>query len=122
MTPPTPTPPTPPTLPTPVCVTPGCDKPAAARNATGRPPIYCGPRCRPTAGRQRSAAIVVEIAHTPAQSRPVGPVWTVTLRRGQRSVTVADLGRFGAEDLAQRIADIVGVDTITRPPAAGTPS
>lgn len=114
--------PTRPTRPTPVCAAPGCDQAAAPRNATGRPPIYCGPQCRPIAHRQRNAAFAVEIDHTPAQGRPAGPVWTVTLRRGNTAVTVPDLGRFGAEDLAQRIAEVVGVDAITRPPTARKPS
>ena len=113
-----------PTHPLPVCATPGCDKPAAPRNATGRPPIYCGPRCRPTPRRPRPAGVVVEIDHAPATTgRPVGPVWTVTLRRGHRSATVADgIGRFQAQDLAQRIAVVLGADTTTRPSATGTPS
>ena len=112
-----------PTHPTPVCAAPGCDKAAAPRYATGRPPIYCGPQCRPTTQRPRPGGVVVEVDHAPAKGRPAGPVWTVTLRRAHTSATVADgIGRFQAEDLAQRIAVVVGADTITRPPAAGTQS
>ena len=115
--------PTSPTPQPPVCAKPGCDKAAAPANATGRPPIYCGPQCRPTSQRPRPGGVVVEIDHAPATGRPVGPVWTVTLRRAHTNVTVADgIGRFQAEDLAQRIAVVLGADTITRPSTARKPS
>lgn len=77
------------------------------RNARGRPRIYCSKECRPTRSRPR---IVVEVDHPEVShdGRPSERLWTVRLRRGNRSVVVADgLGWPSANALATELLDIV---------------
>ncbi|HYA69157.1 MAG TPA: hypothetical protein VED63_10530 [Acidimicrobiales bacterium] len=93
----------------PVCAAKGCENTVVRTNRRGRPPIYCSPRCRP--GRQSALRrLVVEVDHEPVadDGRPVGRVWLVRLRRGQRSVVIAaDLGRPSADHLAGEIAALI---------------
>jgi len=52
----------------------------------------------------------VEVGHEPVddEGRPIGRVWFVRLRRGNRHVVVAtELGRPSADHLANQIADVV---------------
>lgn len=52
----------------------------------------------------------MEVDHEPVEdgARPVGRVWLVRLRRGNRQVVVAaELGRPSADHLANQIADVV---------------
>ena len=79
------------------CAAAGCDNPVLRRPGVGRPPIYCCLACRPsrsgTAGQ-----LSVELQEEDADG--AGRSWTVTLRRGARSVVVGrDLGRFSASAL-----------------------
>jgi hypothetical protein len=78
-----------------------------ARNARGRPRIYCSKKCRPTRSRPR---IVVEVDHPEVShdGRSSERLWTVRLRRGNRSVTVAQgLGWPSAHALAMELVDVV---------------
>jgi hypothetical protein len=79
-----------------ICAAPGCDNPVLRRPGVGRPPIYCSLACRPslsgTAGQ-----LSVELHE---EDDGAGRSWTVTLRRGSRSVIVGrGLGRFSASAL-----------------------
>jgi hypothetical protein len=100
------------TGPTPnVCARPGCDRPPRPFTGRGRPPLYCSDTCRHQAARRPDRdPVLVEITHQPTtrRQRPVGRVWTVQLRRGARTVTVAaDLGHASARSLADQIAEIL---------------
>ena len=107
----------------PVCATPGCHNPVAARHGTtGRPPIYCSKACRlalrvarrrarpePTAqepteistGSDDADQITVETGQDPDDPTPMRS-WTVTIHRGPNAVTVGrGLGRFAANALTE---------------------
>jgi hypothetical protein len=94
-----------------VCARPGCDRPARPFTGRGRPPLYCSDTCRARAARRPDRGpVLVEITHPPTtrRQRPVGRVWTVQLRRGAQTVTVAaDLGHTSARALADQIAEIL---------------
>lgn len=93
------------------CAAPGCDRPVHQPTTRGRPPIYCSPACRAAVKcRPHNRPVLVEVDHPPldTRDRPAGRIWQVTLRRGDRAVTVAtDLGRTTADDLANRIAALL---------------
>lgn len=77
----------------PTCAAPGCANPVPRRPGPGRPAIYCTPDCRPTP--PPGGPITVTLDH--ASETAGGAGWTVTLRRGPHTVTIADnLGRFAA--------------------------
>jgi hypothetical protein len=92
------------------CIAPGCDERLPASTGRGRPRLYCSPRCRQAGGRVADA-LVVEVDHEPhddAALRPVGRVWLVRVRRGQREVVVAsELGRPSADHLAGQLAAVI---------------
>ena len=76
------------------CAGPGCTSPLVLA-ATGRPARSCSPACRAAAHRA---------------DRPPERSWTVRLRRGQRSVTVAiGLRRPDADRLASQVAELLGL-------------
>jgi hypothetical protein len=79
------------------CASPGCDNPVARRpGQRGRPPIYCSPSCRPSRNGTANQ-IRVDVDQDDDDVNGSGRFWTVTLRRGRRSVVVGrDLGRFSA--------------------------
>lgn len=95
----------------PVCANPDCHRPPRPSTGRGRPPIYCSPACRAQAARRPDRGpILVELTHPhPAQrQRPAGRVWTVQLRRGGTTVTIATgLGHASARDLADQIAGLL---------------
>lgn len=94
------------------CAAPGCTT-ILTHGPRGRPPIYCSPRCRAAAYRNRSATtepLTVEIDHgsTSAKGRPAGRIWLVRLRRGNRAVIIASgLGRPSADHLAHQITQLL---------------
>lgn len=94
-----------------VCAGPGCHRPPRPFTGRGRPPIYCSDSCRTRAARRpERGPVIVEITHppTPHRQRPTGRVWTVQLRRGPHTVTIAgDLGHATARSLADQIANIL---------------
>jgi hypothetical protein len=89
----------------PSCAAEGCSNPVPAKRR-GRPAIYCSPECRPS---RRNRGIVVEVVH-PDESgdgRPAERVWTVRLRRGRRTVTLAgDLGWASATALSEDLLQL----------------
>lgn len=90
------------------CAAAGCDNVVVRRPGPGRPAIYCCFACRPTA---RRSAVVVDVEHPPASvdGRDARRVWIVRLRRGRRSVVVADgLGWPSAAALAGDLEDLLG--------------
>ena len=93
------------------CAAEGCENPVPERTGRGHPFIYCSSSCRPSAGRTtKRGALVAEIDHVPASEsvRPAGRIWSVRLRRGERSVTVAEeLGRPSADHLAAQINALI---------------
>ncbi|MDQ1393871.1 MAG: hypothetical protein QOF30_2848 [Acidimicrobiaceae bacterium] len=112
----------------PVCATPGCGNPVAARyGTTRRPPIHCSRACRlalrvarrrpqsdkhvtaPPAeiiGSDGDDEIAVEMGHDPDDPTPIRS-WTVTIRRGPHAVTVGHgLGRFAATALADDLKQL----------------
>jgi hypothetical protein len=91
------------------CAADGCENDVPPRTGRhGRPPVYCSPECRknkPSLGR-----LVVEIDHEPIEDeeRPSGRVFLVRLRRGDKTVTIAEqLGRPSAELLAYEITELL---------------
>lgn len=118
----------------PVCATPGCDNPVAARHGTtGRPPIYCSRACRLAlrVARRRPQPkhitakpaqitpgsngddneIAVEISQDPDDPTPMRS-WTVTIRRGPHTVTVGHgLGRFTATALTGDLQKLFNPNT-----------
>ena len=83
-----------------VCAAPGCNKPVPPRRpgAIGRPPIYCSVACRPSATQH--AQLVIDLEEADDAPDP-GRDWTVSLRRGRRSVVIArGLGCLSANALA----------------------
>ena len=98
-----------------VCAAPGCDRPPRPSTGRGRPPIYCCDNCRSRAMRRPDRGpVLVELVHptTPRRQRPSGRVWTIQLRRGPDTVTIAsDLGHATARNLAGQIAAILGTST-----------
>jgi hypothetical protein len=93
------------------CRTEGCDNPVPARTGRGRPFTYC-PTCRPPQQRKNpTVSLFAEIDHTPTTEniRPAGRIWSVRLRRGTLSVTVAEeLGRPSADHLVRQINELIG--------------
>jgi hypothetical protein len=99
------------------CAAVGCTNHVPRTHSPGRPPIYCSPACRPSATR---TGLTVEIAHPDASNdgRPPERVWTVRLRRGQRTVTIADnLGWPSATALADQLQQLL----TSRPNPGGAP-
>jgi hypothetical protein len=94
------------------CAADGCDNPVPERIGRGRPFIYCSVSCRPTTKQTSSLApLVAEIDHVPTTEnvRPTGRIWSVRLRRGKRSVTIAEeLGRPSADHLVAQINELIG--------------
>lgn len=89
------------------CAAAGCPNPVPHNSAPGRPAIYCSPACRPSAQPSR---VTVEIDHpdTSPDGRPPQRVWTVRLRNGHRSVTIADnLGWPSATALAEQLQQLL---------------
>lgn len=82
------------------CASPGCDNPVGRRpGQRGRPPIYCSPSCRPSR-KGNANQVRVDVGPNDDEANGSGRFWTVTLRRGRRSVVVGrDLGRFSATAL-----------------------
>jgi hypothetical protein len=104
-----------------ICAAPTCDNPVPPQSGRGRRAIYCSPPCRPTA-LPHSHRLHVEIDHEVTESgeRPTGRVWSVQLRRGNRSVVVAtELGRPSAEHLAAQINGLLTAHPSTREGAIG---
>jgi hypothetical protein len=91
------------------CANPDCDNIVPRRQRTGRPAIYCSTSCRPSA-QHTAPTITVEIGH-PDRSpdgRPPQRVWTVRLRRGTHTVTIADnLGWPTAAALAEQLDSLI---------------
>lgn len=90
------------------CAAHGCTNPVI-RQPRGRPAIYCSPACRPSR-RTARPRLQVEIGHpdTSPDGRPTDRVWTVQLRRGPRTVTIADnLGWPSAATLADQLHDLI---------------
>jgi hypothetical protein len=91
------------------CAADGCDQPVPARTTPGRPFTYCSPDCRPSTKRA-DRTVTVEIDH-PDRSpdgRPAERVWTVRLRRGTHTVTIADnLGWPTATALAHQLEQLL---------------
>lgn len=88
------------------CAAPGCDNDVERRHPRGRPPLYCSRSCR----RRRIPDLVVELDHEqPAEgTRPVGRVWRVQLRRGERIVVLAErLGWASARTFADEITEMI---------------
>jgi hypothetical protein len=106
--------PPPPAATTLVCARPGCANPVTRRpGQAGRPPIYCSPACRPSRRHARDQ-ISVEVDQDDGTSDGphTGRAWTVTLRRGHRTVTVGrDLGRFAATALAGELDQLLHART-----------
>jgi hypothetical protein len=94
-----------------ICIAPGCEEALPATTGRGRPRLYCSPRCRP-AGVGSAEALVVEVdheGHGGDGQRPLGRVWFVRVRCGQREVIVAnELGRPSADHLAGQLAAVIG--------------
>jgi len=97
------------------CRTEGCKNPVPTRTGRGRPFTYC-PECRPPKDpRHPTASLVAEIDHTPTteNTRPAGRIWSVRLRRGTRTVTVAEeLGRPSADHLVAQINELFGAPSV----------
>jgi hypothetical protein len=90
------------------CAAPDCDN-TVVRRPRGRPAIYCSPTCRP-GRRSGHPRLTVEIGHpdTSPNGRPTGRVWTVQLRRGPHTVTLADnLGWPSATALADQLNNLL---------------
>jgi hypothetical protein len=96
------------------CAAEGCGNPVPARTGRGHPFTYC-PACRaPRHRKNPTASVVAEIDHTPTteNARPAGRIWSVRLRRGTRTVTVAEeLGRPSADHLVAQINALIGVSS-----------
>jgi len=92
------------------CAADGCEN-VVVPNERGRPQIYCSPACRPSSrATYDQSRLVVELDHEPTHddARPSGRIWQVRLRRGSRSVTIAEgLGRPSAEHLGRRIDELL---------------
>ena len=91
-----------------VCAAPGCNN-TVVRRARGRPASYCSPACRPSR-RTARPRLTVELDHpdTSPDGRPTDRVWVVRLRRGPRTVTIADnLGWPSAASLADQLNDLL---------------
>jgi hypothetical protein len=92
-----------------LCAAPGCDEPLPEQTGRGGRRRFCSPRCR-TASAVRTAPLVVEVDHETLEenTRPIGRVWLVKMRRGPKEVIVAEgLGRPSADYLAGQIADLI---------------
>lgn len=84
-----------------VCAREGCGN-EVIRNQRGRPALYCSATCRQRTTTERHR-IRVEVDHPAvgAAGRPAGRTWLVRLRRGGRTVVIADdLGWASANALA----------------------
>lgn len=100
-----------------ICAAAACTNPVPATGRPGRPAIYCSPSCRPArkpGTRRRPPALTVEAVDTNNDTNPPGRnprSWTVRLRRGTTTVTVADhLGRFTATALAGDIQHLIAAE------------
>jgi hypothetical protein len=65
----------------------------------------------------RSSSLVVELDHVAIaqNARPTGRIWSVRLRRGKRSVTIAEeLGRPSADHLVAQINQLIGAPAATK--------
>ena len=103
------------------CARSGCDNPLPAHRR-GRRPIYCAPACRPS--QARPGALSVEVDHPEASpdGRPAERVWTVRLRRAERSVVIADsLGWPSAHALATQLEDLLTPPPRRRSAASAKP-
>ena len=75
----------------PICANPDCHNPVTHQPPTGRRAIYCSVTCRPSTKRTRQPiTIEIDHPHHSTDGRPAERVWTVQLRRGQHTVTIAD--------------------------------
>ena len=104
-----------------ICAAPTCGNAVPTQSGRGRRAIYCSPTCRPTA-QLHTHRLHVEINHevTDSGERPTGRVWSVQLRRGNRSVVVAtELGRPSAEHLAAQINGLLAANPSTKEVAIG---
>lgn len=97
-----------------ICAATGCTNTVPTTGRPGRPAIYCSPTCRPShkpSNPQRSPALTVDLIDTNNTTHPPGRNphnWTVRIRRGPISVTVADhLGRFTATALADDLQHLI---------------
>jgi len=91
------------------CQAPGCGIPLPPPAPRGRPRLYCSPACR-----QRTApaaeVVTVEVDHEETEDggRPLGRIWLVRLRRGQRELVIAsELGRPSADHLAVELVSMI---------------
>jgi hypothetical protein len=76
--------------------------------------VSCRPTHRP---KNPNASLVAEIDHAPTaqNARPAGRIWSVRLRRGKRTVTIAEeLGRPSADHLVRQINELVGVPSVAK--------
>lgn len=96
------------------CAADGCTNPVPPTGRPGRPALYCTPTCRPSRkprSPRRPPAITVELIDANQETDPPGQHphrWTVRLRRGPATVTIADhLGRFTATALAGDIQHLI---------------
>jgi hypothetical protein len=95
------------------CARPDCTNPVIRRpRQNGRPPIYCSPACRPSRQNHPTRGqISVHTAQTDddtADNPHPSRSWTVTLRRGHRTVTISqNLGRFAATALANDLQQLI---------------
>ncbi len=94
------------------CASPGCDNPVVPKpGRRGRPPIYCSPTCRPSL-KGTTNQIHVDVDQDGNDDDGVGRFWTVTVRRGSRSVVVGrDLGRFSAIALSGELGAVLHLRT-----------
>jgi hypothetical protein len=90
------------------CASPGCHNPVVRKpGRRGRPPIYCSPACRPSL-KGATNQIHVDVDQDGNDDEGVGRFWTVTLRRGTRTVVVGrDLGRFSAIALSGELRAVL---------------
>jgi hypothetical protein len=99
------------------CANPGCWRDARPYDGRGRPPLYCSTRCRQAAAnRPNRGALTIELTHKPLppRQRPAGRVWTVRIRRGGATVTIAtDLGHTSADALATNLAALLDAPVTT---------
>lgn len=91
------------------CAADGCERPVPTRTTPGRPFTYCSVACRPSK-KNTTTAVTVEIDHPDhsPDGRPAERVWTVRLRRGHHTVTIADsLGWPTANALAGQLEQLL---------------
>jgi hypothetical protein len=89
------------------CQAPACANPVP-RNPRGRPALYCCAQCRPSSRNARGVVVEIEHPQTCTDGRAPERVWTVRLRRGNRSVVIADaLGWPSANALATDLSNLL---------------